>query len=1302
MKPIALWGKRILVVLILLWGLTALAARLATPLLQHARQPIAEWLGARLGQPVQFQTIQASWWGIGPRLRLGQIRVGQGEHSITLDSLGIDFSHISLLRGAPLDALRLTVEGLDLHLVREPDHRIHIAGLPTRQGRYAGVPLPRHLRLRHTRLVWEDRLAGSAPVTIDPIDLDLVRHGQHLEVRGRMRSPLGRARFTATIDGFLASSQWRGNTYVQAKGLSLARLLAPYLPAAYRLQAGDMDIELWQTWKQARAISARGHLRIRGLDLANHDQPPHHLRLDRLAGHFDFMRQPDRWRLLVSALDTESPISGRNHGAELALARGGLKGPAPYTEIGASGLPVRLLNELALVRPPNRAIGKALLALQPSGRLQRLHLRLGADPGRDWRLDARVEGVSIQRWQSLPGLKDIDLQLAADPARAWIGLDSGHGALDLGQLFRAPIPLKRLHAGLYWTRLKQGWRLDSKTLAFTTPDLRGQARLHLLHRPGQPPVLDLRGEIEDAPVASTGRYLPAHIMSEHLVSWLDRALVKGHLRRADVLVSGPLADFPFDTRRSGVFEVTAEIERADLDYQPGWPALHDLDTRLFFHQNTLDIDVHRAGIYDSRLLDTHLRIARLNPTTPLRAHGVIAGPLSDELRLLQSPALTGRFGHIASALRAEGRARLKLRFQVPLAEGSGPYRLDGRLHFDNDRLRLPDWDLDLRQIQGRLRIGLDTLEAKGIQALAFGHPIQVDVTPGRQGTHLDILAHWPVETLRQRFPDMPWQLASGSSDFRLGLDIPAHVGPEHPARLSLESDLRGMALDLPAPLGKTAAQRRRLRLSMPLQGTQAALHIRYAGNIDARFSRDGKRGELRCDRGPARLPRQPGYRIMLHLPQVQAAAWYRLLTRLGSGQTKTPPWRLELDTDRFLLGDTELPALKLTAKQRAGAIDGRIDSLRLAGDFHYRPGKPARLEARLERLFLFSDTQAGPGPVPDPAAGPDPRGLPALDLQCADLRLNKARLGQLSLTAQPVPLGSQITQLKIDGPSGLLQASGHWLWQQGRAHSDFEGRIELPDLGTLLIELGYPRHVYDAKAETRFQLDWPGHPGQMHRATLHGSARIEVTNGRLSEVDPGVAKVLGLLSLDAIKRRLRLDFGDLFKKGYTFDSIKGTFELGDGQARTRDLVVEGPSGRIEIGGRIGLVAHDFDQVVRVTPDLNATLVIASTIAGGPVAGAAAFLAQRLLSDEVDKINRFDYAVTGSWDKPKLTPLKGGGPISELLNTLRGNSKKKTEAQKKAIDEQKIHPKKGLLERLLGRPGKPIGEPPSDQPAFPGQ
>jgi uncharacterized protein YhdP len=144
--------------------------------------------------------------------------------------------------------------------------------------------------------------------------------------------------------------------------------------------------------------------------------------------------------------------------------------------------------------------------------------------------------------------------------------------------------------------------------------------------------------------------------------------------------------------------------------------------------------------------------------------------------------------------------------------------------------------------------------------------------------------------------------------------------------------------------------------------------------------------------------------------------------------------------------------------------------------------------------------------------------------------------------------------------------------------------------------------------------------------------------GRLLGVNPGIGRVLGILALDQWKRRLQLDFSDAFAEGLTYNRITGRFELAGGYALTDNLVIEAVPAKIEIKGKTGLVARDWDQLVIVSPKTSAALPIAGTIAGKLITGAASLVADQAFVEDLKHFVSAAYAVKGKWGSAEITPL----------------------------------------------------------------
>jgi uncharacterized protein YhdP len=194
------------------------------------------------------------------------------------------------------------------------------------------------------------------------------------------------------------------------------------------------------------------------------------------------------------------------------------------------------------------------------------------------------------------------------------------------------------------------------------------------------------------------------------------------------------------------------------------------------------------------------------------------------------------------------------------------------------------------------------------------------------------------------------------------------------------------------------------------------------------------------------------------------------------------------------------------------------------------------------------------------------------------------------------------------------------------------------DIGRMLERLGYTDAVRRGTAKLEGKVSWAGTPTQIDHATLGGTLKAEAANGQFNKLEPGVGRLLGILSLQSLPRRITLDFRDIFSEGFAFDSIGGSARVEQGVINTKDLQIQGPSAKIQMKGEASIPAETQNLRVRIEPALGETLAVGAMIAN-PAIGAAAWVAQKILKDPFGQMFAFEYAISGSWADPKVEKLQ---------------------------------------------------------------
>jgi uncharacterized protein YhdP len=292
----------------------------------------------------------------------------------------------------------------------------------------------------------------------------------------------------------------------------------------------------------------------------------------------------------------------------------------------------------------------------------------------------------------------------------------------------------------------------------------------------------------------------------------------------------------------------------------------------------------------------------------------------------------------------------------------------------------------------------------------------------------------------------------------------------------------------------------------------------------------------------------------------------------------------------------------------------------------------SRLELDMERLHLTGGEGLPRGEPPEPGAGA--AGWPELEVAIGDLRLGDMGLGQVEVAAGPTGTGWATRKLQLRGAD--FRGDGGLVWDAQRRRTRLELSLRSDNAGAFFDALGYQTIFAEGELRSNFALRWPGGPQDFHLASLEGQARTRIRDGRLIQVEAGAGRLLGLFSLQALPRRLTLDFSDLFARGLSFDELETRAELADGVATIERMTIDAPAARIAITGSTDLVSRELDQRIIVIPGDGSHLFLPSALIWGPQTGALVWLAERVL--QIDEVTRYVYRVTGSWEEPDVRRL----------------------------------------------------------------
>jgi uncharacterized protein (TIGR02099 family) len=1258
------------------------------PQVESQRERIAAMLSEQLGQPVEIGAIATGWDGWNPKLILTNFRVrARLEASETplveLPEVDVTLAWTSL----PLMQLRLkqlVIERPRLAIRRDRSGLLHVAGLefdPAQQTDDSTLTdwllKQRRIIVRDALITWNDDLRNAPQLVLDRVQFRLENEAFGRHRIGLTGTPPPELAAPIDIRVEVAGAplrEWQrteGRAYVR---LDYADVGAwrDWLPLPVPVDRGKGALRLWFDFGGGRITGLTADVELADVRTRLAEGLPE-LEMPHLSGRMGWKDAGGERELAFRhlAFTTASGVAQPPVDFALRLSLPGGDRTAGG-EISFDRVELEPLRTLAAQLPLPERTRIDLARLAPQGALTRTRLRWdgGWDAPSAFSLTSGFERLGIAPQGDVPGVRGASGSVEATQAGGTLRLASRDLAIDSPPNFTEPLALDTLDADVRWTRGAARTEVQVETLAFASPQATGSARGTWRSLPQGPGEIDLTAAIPRADVRLLHRYLPRWLQASTR-DWVRLGLLQGTGEDARMILKGDLAQFPFAGGKNGQFLVTVKARGVDLNYADGWPHLQRVDADVRFEGPGLHIELQRGEVLGAQVGPTRGDIPDLNPAHPqLTIVGEARGPTAEFLRFIARSPVAGWIDHFTDGIEAQGQGLLGLRLDLPLGRDEGQ-RVAGEFSLVNNQLQLVGVPA-LRQVNGKFVFTEQDLRGRDITAEILGGPVRVALSSaeGRVRVTADGTAN--LAQVGREWPSEFSARVAGSADWTFTAD----VRPRFSA-WTIESLLRGAAFDLPAPLAKSAAESVPLKIERRAVANtvnEDALTIAYGSKLAAAVHRRlDERGDARIDRmhvlvgAPVERGEQPGAErpgvwVKAEVPALNVDDWLSLAREAGAGTAVGPAAAnaalpavqgIDIDAVHFEAIGRRLNDTRLAARRTGDDWRFDIRGREITGTGVWSAATAAapngRLVARLERLSVPAAGDLVPwrgvaearGERKAEAGNP----WPTLDVEAAAFVARGRDLGRLELVAQPQGHDWQIERMTLANDGGRLDAEGNWRAVGAQQQTKLDVTLDVTDAGTFLGRLGHPGQIVGAPTRMTGQLAWAGAPSEFDYPSLNGTFRVQTGAGRFTKVDPGAGRLLGVLSLQALPRRITLDFRDVFSEGFAFDDINGTVRIRNGVLSTDNFRLVGPAAQVSIAGDADLARETQRLTVRVQPTLSAgvsagaaLLFFANPLVGVAV-GAGSLLAQKVLKDPIEQMFTYEYLVTGSWSDPIVS--RGG-------------------------------------------------------------
>jgi len=900
------------------------------------------------------------------------------------------------------------------------------------------------------------------------------------------------------------------------------------------------------------------------------------------------------------------------------------------------------------------------------------HLEIGGDvntidvtvdkPG-ELTVSTEIEAFNNQAVGEIPGISDANIVLTANKKTGQAHITLGKQNILFEQHLNRAVPVKKGDLWLNWAVEEKGIRLSSKKLALETDDADSLTQFSLfIPQEGsthQSPFLSLYTYASIKDISKAKHYFPVKVMGEDVYDYLQLALQKGQVKGAKVLWYGPLASYPY-TQHEGVFQAFVPVKQADYHFFDEWQGVTDLDVDLLFENDSLSMHSRKATLGDIQLQSLTGYIDHLNPDGMIHLQGKMNDDAQKVAHYINNTPLSSSIGEALKVFKVHESIKGNIDITIPLDFTEDAAVVKGNITLPGNDVDIELSDsltVPLKQVSGEMQFNNGNIDTKGMTAVLFEQPINFSFysTPldDEFQVNMDLSGQWDAASLSENRSELSVLQLSGPFDWQGDIAFTQFNQGGFHYNVNLSSPLQGMKTDLPSPYNKNPLQT--WLSTYHLEGDESS--AKWKGVIGHKVKFEGKldyqQEQAKVDYAflglgdTRRLPIDQGKQVVrIQEPETSLTQWMpTILDLIGYRQEKPVTEEdslINIDDIYVNIKQSELfnePLNQFNTHVKHQDNVWTIDTKSPKIDSHleYRKGIPDRYDMNVKRLkFDQFDREAALEmlfPSTDDALAERSENLredyPEVFLECATCLYNTMDFSHLSAHVFPSKSRYTIDYLRFGEEDKFTHISG--VWDQRRTNIIVDSK-ENSDT-SLLHRLGYATPVLYQQADVSGALNWIGAPWQYNLASLSGVFSGELENGMITEVNDNGARLLSFLSLDAIRRSLNLEYGNVFSKGLGFDTLSFSSNITNGIVNSDDFYLDGSAGKIAGGGLIDLPNFSVNYHLSYSPAVTSSLPVLAAFAVNPLTGAAVLMLTKLLEPVVDTIVRIDFSVKGDITDP---------------------------------------------------------------------
>lgn len=903
----------------------------------------------------------------------------------------------------------------------------------------------------------------------------------------------------------------------------------------------------------------------------------------------------------------------------------------------------------------------------PVGRLDAIELEIALEQQKvaDWRFRTEMTNVGMTAVDAVPGFSGATGYLSISPGDGQIDIDSTDMSLSFPLVYRDQLDFDSLQTQLRWELTEDRLELRSGPIIAVAEEGPVRGLFSLVQPLGDKAGLtdmNLMIGLRDTDPSYRSKYLPYSLNGE-LLDWLESSIGAGVVNAGAFLWRGALKKDAVEDRTVQLFFDIADTE---LMYDAGWPRLDNVDGLVVIDDSRVSVTTSRARLYDTPVTSATVVVApEPGRGLTLRLDAETHGRAADGLQLVNDSTLTKIVGDVFSEWELRGALRTRLQLGLDLSGNKRAPEIEVHTAWQDTQVQAHGLDLTFQDVNGEVTFSsVNGFGGSGLSGLLWGKPIAVHLEHGADAEelgplHIDLAGAAEMADVKDWLGLELLAVAQGQTGFNARLLIDNEESPV----FSVRSDLEGVSLDVPMPLGKMPLEELEFNLHLPLGSEKPRLTVELGKRLAMQLQFAGRKilsGHFIVNPrdNVTTMIREGSFILGGELDELTWHEWEGFVGQyvleddaVSNSLALDEPDSIEV-VESDVDSELRLDALKI---RRLNVMGKSFDDVQLSA---WQEATQWRVKAETPWLEgVVGESGEGYQLVIDrldiaglmETYGSDisedfttDQLLPSMDVSIADLENDGLDLGHLNFR-----LKDQGDRLEVSGIQGELYGMGvggtqgltlTWHSRSPEPSTSLQGDISFTDIGDALESFNYERFLRTEHGNISVDISWPGSPFDTKGSSLWGDIAFETGPGtflKTSNTTAGTLRVLGILNLAALVQRTELGIDSLFTSGVSFGQGHGEVSFSEGVVMVDDIEVNGRSSGFSFVGELDLMADEIDGQLVATLPIGSNLPWMAAVVGGLPAAAGVFVVSKLFETQVDSFSSLVYDVSGSLDQPEM-------------------------------------------------------------------